>query len=404
MPPAGVLQETLRGSAGPAIVLDAQAGSLLAANTAGLELWGVSPHRLPQTVLDRAMPALTELRRQMDAPNPPVGRELLLTFWTERGLLCSTCRVQGIPGDASADLLLLEWPQMAATGMVSPPDPIHSHDPSSQPGLSLPMISTSALGELARRRREKAHASSTVAANATAVLPDQDGDTLANLAHELRTPLAAVIALAEIMTDEHLGPLPNERYRGYLRDIRDSARHGLALVDNLLGRDAAAAGDVKLELVCSEVDLNETVRFCASTMRALAENAGMTLSTELDERLPLVIADAHCVKQILLNLLSNSVKYAGSGARITVRTTYELAGRAWVEVTDNGPGIAPEIAASALEHVPRPAAAGRHPTNGRGLPLSRQLARANGASLEIESAGSGTVVRVAFPKDRLVPV
>ena len=131
----------------------------------------------------------------------------------------------------------------------------------------------------------------------------------------------------------------------------------------------------------------------------------MTLSASLDENLPRVVADARCVKKILLNLLSNSVKYAGRGANVTVRTAYELAGHAWIEVADNGPGIAAEIAASALDHVPRPAAAGSHASSGLGLPLSRRLARANGARLEIDSGNpSGTLVRVVFAKDRIVPV
>jgi signal transduction histidine kinase len=225
---------------------------------------------------------------------------------------------------------------------------------------------------------------------------------VANLAHELRTPLAAVIALAEIMTEEHLGPLPNERYRGYMRDIRDSARHGLALVDGLCVREGTSS---EIELVHSEVDLNETVRFCIATMQPLAGKAGIALGTALAAELPRVVADVRCVRQILLNLLSNSVKYAGPGAEVTVRTGHELAKQVWIEVADNGPGIAPEIAASALEQVARPAATGQHTSTGLGLPLSRRLARANGARLDIDSGtAGGALVRVTFAKDRIVPV
>jgi signal transduction histidine kinase len=403
MPTAGALQETLSGLAAPAIVLDAHAGILMAANAAGLQLWGGDPESLPVIVLDRAMPALTRLRASNEQDGQ-TGQEPL-AFWTPRGLLCSPCSAKHLPPSFGAAAFLVVWEQAVAEGAVDAPAPTRAPD-NSRASLNIPAAEANSLGLIARRIREKSltQANSAGAARPAAVAaPRREGDALANLAHELRTPLAAVIALAEIMTEEHLGPLPNERYRGYLRDIRDSARHGLALVDGLLQRDGEADGEI--EPICSEVDLNETARSCLATMQPLASKAEITLSTSLDENLPRVVADARCVKQILLNLLSNSVKYAGRGANVTVRTAYELAGRAWIEVADNGPGIAPEIAASALDHVPRPAAAGSHASSGLGLPLSRRLARANGARLEIESgAANGTLVRVVFAKDRIVPV
>lgn len=401
MPAPEALREVLSGLDAPAVVLDVQAGVLVAANAAGLDLWGGDPERLAVAALDRAMPGLARLRQHAGIiPRESAGEELL-TFWTPRGLLCRPCSVRQIRQGPGGDVFLIVWPPPATTG---------NHPDDSRSGLVVPSADTNALGRIARRIREKAHAHTSGLASGletpslgTAPARGEEGDALADLAHELRTPLAAVIALAEIMTEEHLGPLPSERYRGYMRDIRDSARHGLALVDSLLEGEESANGEITL--VYSEGDLNETARACIATVQPLAGKAGITLSTRLDEGLPRVVADVRCVKQILLNLLSNSIKYAGSGAQVTVRTAHELAGPAWIEVADNGPGIAPEIAASALEHVPRPAAAGRHASSGLGLPLSRRLARANGARLEIENANEGgAVVRVIFSKDRLVPV
>lgn len=403
MPTAVALQETLSGLAAPAIILDAHAGILMAANAAGLQLWGGDPESLPVIVPDRAMPALARLRAS-DERDGQAGQEPL-AFWTPRGLLCRPCSARHLPPSFGTAAFLVVWGEaMAEDAADAPAARLPSDNP--RPSLYVPPADANSLSVLARRIREKSltQANSAGAARPAAVaVPHREGDALANLAHELRTPLAAVIALAEIMTEEHLGPLPNERYRGYLRDIRDSARHGLGLVDGLLQRDGSA--DDEIELICSEVDLNEMVRSCVATMQPLAGKAEMTLSASLDENLPRVVADARCVKQILLNLLSNSVKYAGRGANVTVRTAYELAGHAWIEVADNGPGIAAEIAASALDHVPRPAAAGSHASSGLGLPLSRRLARANGARLEIDSGNpSGTLVRVVFAKDRIVPV
>lgn len=216
-----------------------------------------------------------------------------------------------------------------------------------------------------------------------------------------------MIALAEIMTEEHLGPLPNVRYRGYIRDIRDSARHALAVIDGMLERRSIATGQV--ELVFAEIDLNDTAEACLATMRPLADKAGLTLSTALAEGLPKVIADSRCLKQILLNLLSNSVKYAGTGAEVCVRSGYELAGPVWIEVADTGRGIPADILARTLRAPSGQLSENMLSAEGRrvglGLPLSRQLARANGGRLELDSASeTGTRVRIVFAKDRAVPV
>lgn len=403
IPAAGALQEVFSDLAAPAVVLDAEAGALMAGNAAGLALWGYERDQLPITALDRAMPGLVRLRQRMDnAPEEDAGQPLL-AFWTPRGLLCLPCSSRHLPPVHGFTAYLVVWSEQGAPDAEAGPKTVDE----ARSGLASSLSESHSLGLIARRVREKSltqFALAGAARTATTITTlGRGGDPLANLAHELRTPLAAVIALAEIMTEEHLGPLPNERYRGYIRDIRDSARHGLGLVDSLLVRDDATDGEI--ELIWSEVDINETVRSCVSTMQPLASKSDIALGSRLQDDLPRVVADARCVKQILLNLLSNSVKYAGRGAEITVRTAYALAGPVWIEVVDNGPGIAPEIADSALDDVARPAAAREHTSTGLGLPLSRRLARANGARLEIDSGiGVGAVVRVVFAKDRIVPV
>jgi signal transduction histidine kinase len=221
---------------------------------------------------------------------------------------------------------------------------------------------------------------------------------LAQLAHELRTPLAAIVALAETMTDGHLGPLPNERYRGYVRDIRESARHAIALIAGMAERNSQDEAD--LDLVFAEVDLNETAASCVSAMQPLADKAGLQLITTLAERLPRLVADGRCLKQILLNLLSNCSKHATRGTKVEVRTGYDIAGPLWLEVADDGPGIPDDVIARTLR-----ASEATPAHSGLGLALSRRLAEANGGRMEIGMRdGGGARVRICFNKDRAVPV
>lgn len=215
----------------------------------------------------------------------------------------------------------------------------------------------------------------------------EPGD-MAKLAHELKTPLSAIAAAAEIMRDERLGPLGSERYRGYAGDIYDSARHALGVIDRLL---AAARGDnTATELSFAQLDLNELTRGVVSTMRPLAAEAGLELDCVLAERLPHVVADRTSVRQMLLNLLTNAIKFTGRGGRVQVSTRYTLDGPVAIEVRDNGPGLDSEGGPKGL---------------GIGLPLVEAMAGANGASMASESRpGEGTAVRITFRKDHVVPV
>ena len=212
----------------------------------------------------------------------------------------------------------------------------------------------------------------------------------AHLAHEIRTPLAAIVSLAEVITEERLGPWPNERYRGYVRDILASARHGLEVVDGILREAPNQSGGAR---VFAEVDLNAEVEAISTSLQPLAEKSGARLEAALVGGLPLVIADRRNVRQMLINLISNSIKHGGASVRIKVTTGYELSGDVWVEVEDNGPGMPPagkEVAVTGAVHK-----------TGLGLPLTRSLAAANGARLDIKSrAGRGVRARIVFSGER----
>ena len=128
------------------------------------------------------------------------------------------------------------------------------------------------------------------------------------LAHELRTPLGAMVAAAEVMAEQRLGPIASELYRGYAANIAASGRHALAIVDRMAAEGSASNGQDALDFV--ELDLNHIADRIAAVLAPLAHKRGQTISLDLASGLPRVIADATSVRQILLNLLSNAVKHA----------------------------------------------------------------------------------------------
>ena len=222
------------------------------------------------------------------------------------------------------------------------------------------------------------------------------------LAHELRTPLSAVIAYAEILKDEHFGPLASARYKGYARDIYDSARHALGVVDSMLRGDPSRS--VVPPLAFAELEPVRVVESCLTVVRPLAERAGLVLGVQYVPHLPRIVADELSLKQMLLNLLANAIKFARPGDHVTIAVACEGRAALHISVIDTGPGMAMNgahapCAGAGHRGAAKPGAAGL----GLGLPLSRALAAANGATLAIESApGQGTRATISFGPDRIV--
>ncbi|MFN3623884.1 MAG: sensor histidine kinase, partial [Hyphomicrobium sp.] len=235
-----------------------------------------------------------------------------------------------------------------------------------------------------------------------ASVPDR-GAQVSRLAHELRTPLSAIAAAAEIMKDERFGSIENERYRSYTSDIHDNARHALALINRLLGGEAANEAEHRFE--ATDLDLNALAESSVSAVRPLAEEAGLKLTSEFHGQLPRVKADATTVRQILFNLLSNAIKFTARGGDVRVVTGLGFDRSVFVAVQDTGVGMSAEAIATALQ-AEVPSAPQRKETGGGhgiGLPLARSLAQSNGARLEIDSKiGEGTAVALVFPRDRVV--
>jgi signal transduction histidine kinase len=225
------------------------------------------------------------------------------------------------------------------------------------------------------------------------------------MSHELRTPLNAIIGFAEIIMGEVLGPVGNEKYRGYAKDINDSGQHLLEIITDILDLSKIETG--KIALHEEEVDVPETVRACLKLIRERARSAGVDLVADFEsETYPMLIADRRILKQTLVNLLSNAVKFTPQGGRVTVRAHCDPATGYALSIADTGIGIAPADIPKALSRFAQIDARldRRFEGTGLGLPLSKAFAELHGGSLELESeVGVGTTVTIRFPARRMVP-
>jgi len=223
-------------------------------------------------------------------------------------------------------------------------------------------------------------------------------EILAKVSHEIRTPLNAIIGFSEVMMEERFGPIGNDRYRQYLKDIQASGAHLISLINDLLDLSKIEAG--KLDLTFVNVDLNELTQQCVAMLQPEANRERVIVRSALASGLPPVIADVRSVRQIALNLLSNSIKFTGAGGQVIVSTALNDGDEVVLRVRDTGHGMSKEELETALQpfrQVTTSAQAGSTGT-GLGLPISKALAEANHARFHITSrVDNGTLVEVAFP-------
>jgi PAS domain S-box-containing protein len=227
-------------------------------------------------------------------------------------------------------------------------------------------------------------------------------DFLAKISHEIRTPLNAMIGFSEVMMQERFGPIGNDRYKQYLQDIHASGGHLISLLNDLLDLSKIEAG--KLELNFSNVDLNELTQQCVSLMQPQANRGRVIIRTSLPHDLPQVTADARSVRQIVLNLLSNSIKFTGAGGQVIVSTALGDDRDVVLRVRDTGIGMSEKDLETAMEPFRQLATSSRFGSGGTGLglPLTKALAEANRARFKIRSGvNAGTLVEVAFPGTQL---
>jgi len=226
---------------------------------------------------------------------------------------------------------------------------------------------------------------------------------LATMSHELRTPLNAIIGFSETMSHEILGPLGDERYRSYASDIFDSGQHLLSIINDILDVSKAEAGALELEE--SEVKLAEVIDACLLLVRPRIEAKGLDFSASLPERLPCLRADSRRLNQVLINLLTNAVKFTPPGGQISISARWSAEDGVCVRVADTGEGIAEDQVERVLEPFTQADSSfsRKHEGAGLGLPLSRRLMEYHGGRLDISSKiGKGTEVRMHLPPERLL--
>ena len=225
---------------------------------------------------------------------------------------------------------------------------------------------------------------------------------LATMSHELRTPLNAVIGFSQVMLNETLGPIGRPQYKEYAKDIHDSGMHLLEIINDILDLSKAEAG--KLVLEEEWVDLGEVIDATCRLIRPRAERMGLSVTANLCARMPRLLADERKLKQILLNLVSNAVKFTPAGGYIEIVARLDPVGGYCVTVQDTGIGIGAEDLDRVLEPFVQVenAFTRSHQGSGLGLPLAAKMTELHGGRLSIESTlGKGTRVSLTIPMERV---
>jgi signal transduction histidine kinase len=221
---------------------------------------------------------------------------------------------------------------------------------------------------------------------------------LANMSHELRTPLNAIIGFSTIMRSGMYGQL-NEKYAEYAGNVCNSGTHLLAIINDIL--DLAKAESNKLELRQEDVDIARVVAMSSTIVREMADKAGVNYDVTLADVLPHVRADSARLRQILINLLGNAVKFTPSGGKVSLSAEATPDGGLQFRISDTGIGIPHdkiEVAMSPFGQIDSRLAR-RFEGTGLGLPLTKRLVEMHGGSFELSSEpGRGTLVTVRLPK------
>ncbi|WP_420547099.1 ATP-binding protein [Curvivirga sp.] len=225
---------------------------------------------------------------------------------------------------------------------------------------------------------------------------------LANMSHELRTPLNAIIGFSDIVRSEMLGPVGQDRYKEYANDIYNSGSHLLDLINDVLDVSKVEAGAFIVN--DEEFDVSEVVKDCHKLLEQRAAEKDLLLNVDVPEELPKLRADMRAVKQVILNLMNNAVKFTPAAGMVTVSAGLAQDGGMLIRVADNGEGMSMTDVETVMKPFGRldsPWTQSEEGT-GLGLPLSDMLVKAHDGKLTLESEVSkGTVVSIHLPKERV---
>jgi len=227
---------------------------------------------------------------------------------------------------------------------------------------------------------------------------------LANMSHELRTPLNAMLGFSEILVTESYGSL-NEKQTEYLTDISNAGTHLLSLINDILDLSKIELGQLPLKE--EEIDLRNVFRWVESICRERAASAEVELTMIVEENVPLFLADPKMIRQILTNLVFNSIKFTPSHGKVRAHAEFIQATGIHFSILDNGIGISEIDIPKALSMFGQVdgSLARSHEGTGLGLPLAKQMIELHGGELVIESeCGDGTNITFNIPQDRVVPM
>lgn len=223
---------------------------------------------------------------------------------------------------------------------------------------------------------------------------------LANMSHELRTPLNAILGFSEIIESQTYGPIEQQRYVEYAGDIHSSGEHLLDLINDVLDVAKIEAGVLKPEI--EDVDLPRVIQSCLNMIENRALRGNIAVRHDVPPDIPILRGDERMIRQILLNLLANSVKFTPGGGTISIAAVHEQDGGISITVSDTGIGIAPEH----IDEVAQPfrqvdnSLHRKYEGTGLGLFLTKTMTELHGAEMHIVSRiGEGTSVIVRFPKE-----
>lgn len=221
---------------------------------------------------------------------------------------------------------------------------------------------------------------------------------LANVSHELRTPLNAIIGFSDIIKDEVMGPVGHPQYKEYINDINSSGIHLLSLINDILDYSKAEASKLEVEFI--DIDLSKIGLSCLRLVEPRANTAKVTLVAQIPEKHITLSADPKRMKQVILNLLSNSIKFTPEGGQVTLGIEEDvLDSKITIKVIDNGIGIAAKDISKALAPFGQidSSLSRKYEGTGLGLPLTKKLCEIMGGTFDIKSeVGLGTTIALTF--------
>lgn len=224
---------------------------------------------------------------------------------------------------------------------------------------------------------------------------------LANMSHELRTPLNAIIGFSDLMRQEMFGPLGTKAYKGYAEDINASGEHLLALITDILDLSRIDAG--RFVLYEDEVDLSDVIDYAAKLLSGPAQRGSVVVTLELASKLPLIRGDGKRLRQIVVNLLDNAIKFTPEHGTVTVGAYQANSGEIVVEVIDSGPGISDDEVSLVLQPFRQTEAtiSARKGGAGLGLPLVNKLIEMHDGKLVLQRLEQGMRAVIVLPSHRV---